>query len=254
MELKDRLHQRLSALLCTPEERALKGQHLTPENGEKILALKNKYAGKRCFIVGSSPSLNLLDLTKLNNEYTFTVNRGYMLKEKGLEHSTFHVISDRKTFEDKNSRWEEMENFSDNLFCYAGMEKPPVHTNTIYFDYKHAQLLGKPFQENLLEPLAAYESVIHFAIQIAYYLGFSEIYILGVDLDFTKTSGHAYQETDGETKRQLEHSIKSAQMMIKGIGLCGKFLDNHDVWLYNASPQGVVDCIKRVKYEELFHD
>ena len=104
MELQDKLHQRLATLLGPATERELKKQHLTAANTDKVIALKNKYVGKRCFIVGSSPSLNLLDLTQLNNEYTFTVNRGYMLKEKGLKHSNFHVISDTNTFKDADSK------------------------------------------------------------------------------------------------------------------------------------------------------
>ena len=253
MELQNKLHQRLSNLFCTPHERTFKIQHLTSENAEKILALEDKYKGERCFIIGSSPSLNLLDLTKLNNEYTFTVNRGYMLKEKGLKHSTFHVISDTNTFNDEESKWKEMESFSDVLFCYAGMEKPPVEIETTYFDYIQYQLNKEiSFQKDMKKPLIAYQSVIHFAIQIAYYLGFKEIYLLGVDLDFAKNKGHIYQETKEESERQLNHSIKMAQTMFKGINECGNWLKDNNVKLLNASPSGIVDCIERVKYEELF--
>ena len=146
-----------------------------------------------------------------------------------------------------------MSSFSDYLFCYAGMESPAVNLPTYYFDYINYFTFKKmAFQPDLTQPLACYESVIHFAIQIAYYLGFKEIYLLGVDLDFAVNKGHCYQETNEETQRQLEHSINSAEKMLFGIEKCGQFLDNEGVQFCNASPKGIVDCIKRVKYEELF--
>ncbi len=254
MASNQKLLQRLNFLFCTPEERIFKKENLTDTNTQKILSLKEKYNGKRCFVIGSSPSLNLLDLTKLNNEFVFTVNRGYMLKEKGLLHSSFHVISDTNTFKDNNSKFEQLENFSDKIFCYAGMQ-PPIKMDTYYFDYIQYQLNKEcSFQNNLLKPLIGYQSVIHFAIQIAYYLGFEDIYLLGVDLDFAKNKGHIYKETDEETQRQLEHSIKEAQTMLYGIKKCGEFLKGAGVNLLNASPSGIVDSIERVKYETLFKE
>ena len=248
------LLKRLNFLFCTPEERAFKRENLTDQNKLKISSLKDKYNGKRCFILGSSPSLNLLDLSKLNNEFVFTVNRGYMLKEKGLLHSSFHVISDTNTFKDTNSKFEELVNFSDKIFCYAGMQ-PPIKMDTYYFDYIQYQLNKEySFQNDLLNPLIGYQSVIHFAIQIAYYLGFKEIYLLGVDLDFAQNKGHIYQETNEEVKRQFEHSIKEAKTMLYGLEKCEEYLKSQNIRLLNASPSGIVDCINRVKYEILFKE
>lgn len=247
------LAKRLNFLLCEPHERKYKLDNLSESNQERIQSLKNKYQGNRCFIIGSSPSLNLLDLTKLNHEYTFTVNRGYMLKEKGLLHSSFHVISDTKTFKDDGSKGELLKDFSDILFCYAGMF-PPVKMNVIYFDYILSELeKNYSFQDNLEQPLIAYLSVIHFAIQIAYYLGFNEIYLLGVDLDFLNLSGHAYVETEGEKEREKSTSIINAKKMLIGLEKCTDWLKQHNVKIFNASPKGFVNCMPRVKYEELFN-
>lgn len=249
--------ERIGAMLCSPEERLLKKKHLTDENKQKLLALKNIHKGKRCFIVGSAPSLNLLDLTHLNNEYTFTVNRGYMLQSKGLMHSTYHIISDKETFKDKDSCYQNLQNFSNILFCYAGMNKPEINIETYYFDYINPKNFKNEyitFCENLTSPLIMYDSVIHFGIQIAYYMGFTEIYLIGVDLDFAQNKGHAYKETAEETIRQQEHSIKMAQFMLEGIKKCGEFLTLKNVNLINASPKGIVDCIERRNFEEIFSE
>lgn len=245
--------ERLNYLICSPEERILKSKNLTEKNEKNILKYKNRFVGERCFIVGGSPSLSLLDLTKLKNEFTFTVNRGYMLQEKGLEHSAFHIISDVNTFNDVGSKSELLDKYTENLFCYAGMHSPKVKCSIYYFDYIRYQLANDVcFQSDLLKPLIAYESVVHYAIQIAYYMGFKNIYLLGVDLDFKNNIGHFYNETDGEKQRQFEHSIKMSSIMLMGIEKCDKFLKSQNVNLMNASPLGIVDCISRVDYKDLF--
>lgn len=251
--MTNKLLKRISFLLTSPEERRNKSVNLTQENCARVSSLKNKYQGKRCFIIGSSPSIKQFDLFKLNDEYTFTVNRGYMLSENGLMHSSFHVISDIKTFQDQGTKFELMKNFSDKLFCYAGM-KPPVKMDTYYFDYTLSELNKEiAFQEDLTKPLIAYLSVIHFAIQIAYYLGFDEMFLLGVDLDFANIPGHAYLETVGEKKREISTSVLNAEKMLLGLQKCAYYLNKNKVKIANASLRGVVDCMPRVKFEELFN-
>ena len=44
--------------------------------------LKGKFKNKRCIIIGNGPSLNKLDLSLLKDEYTFGLNRIYLLFEK----------------------------------------------------------------------------------------------------------------------------------------------------------------------------
>ena len=41
--------------------------------------LKGKHRGKRGFIIGNGPSLKNTDLTKLEDEFTFGMNRIYLL-------------------------------------------------------------------------------------------------------------------------------------------------------------------------------
>lgn len=246
-------HNRLKSLYQTTEDKYNKQINLTENNKERIRSLKNKYKGNRCFIIGGSPSLSLLDLSKLNNEYTFTVNRGYMLREINFLHTTFHVISDCRTFIDDGARAELLENFCDYLFCYGGMKTPIMCNNTYYFDCVFPEFMQHTiFQRNLELPLIAYRSVIHYAIQIAYYLGFVDIYLIGVDIDFTYNAGHFYEETQGEKERQVSITQAEAPKIIEGLKNCREWLIKNERNLYNASPVGNVNCMPRVNYDDLF--
>lgn len=251
MDLKKNLiNKRLNELRLTDYERQNKKKNLTEDNLAKILLLKNKYKGKRCFIIGGSPSLEQLDLTKLTDEITFSVNRGYKMVDKGLKHTKYHIMADIHSFQDDNIASEIPNDFSDEFLIYGGIDFPDERLKTTYFDFvAHADYI---FQDDLQKPLLTRGTVIIFALQIAYYMGFSDIYLIGVDLDFSKIKGHAYKETVGEIERQSGESVKMQDIMLNSIQDCVGFLTSHGVNIYNASPVGRMDCMPRVKYEELF--
>ena len=54
----------------------------------------NCYKGRRCFIIGNGPSLNMVDLSKLENEITFGVSGIFLMTEKNGFKPTFYVVED----------------------------------------------------------------------------------------------------------------------------------------------------------------
>ena len=231
---------------------------LSYHNIQKIISLKNKYLGEKCFIIGGSPSLNELDLTKLNSgKYKiFTTGKSYKLKDKGLEHSDFHILADPSGYKEIINEFDN--NFCDILFSPAGIDI--INTDVkelIYFQIVPSKggksiTLKDHYQEDLTKSIFDCETVIGFALQIATYLGFKEIYFIGVDLDFQNSKGHAYKSTNGEIQRQQKHSYKNQGIMLDGLEGATKFLETKNIKLYNASPKGILNCMPRVNYDTLF--
>lgn len=227
---------------------------LSYHNIEKILSLKDKYKDQKCFIIGGSPSLKQLDLSKLNNsEYkVFTVGRGYKLKDSGLLHSNFHIISDIAGYSEIIDELDE--NYADIFFTYAGIEFANNVKDLIYFDYFENPInMDKHYQDDLTKKLFHCETVIDYALQIATYMGFKDIYFIGVDLDFNKNVGHIYKSTKGEKERQKSHSQNKNLFMLSSFVFATQYLKAKNINLYNASPSGILDCMSRVKYDELFN-
>ncbi len=54
----------------------------------------NRYQGERCFIIGNGPSLNDLDLSKLAKEYTFGMNKIYLLYDRIDWRPSFYTLLD----------------------------------------------------------------------------------------------------------------------------------------------------------------
>ena len=67
---------------------------------QRLMALRNKYSGKRCFIVGNAPSLNKMDLTRLHGEHCFVFNGAYEIANIVGPETVFQVVEDRLVFED----------------------------------------------------------------------------------------------------------------------------------------------------------
>lgn len=221
------------------------------QNETALKALQNAYAGKRCVLIGGAPSLSQLDLSLLKNEYTFTVGRGYRLKEKGLSHSSFHVLSDVQGYAEFQNEidW----TFSDVTFFASCL---PIETrpNRMRFAYYRRPLMTDGFfQTDLTQPLYRGHTVMVYALQIAYFLGFRDIYFIGVDLDFKNRAGHAYGSSAGECYRQQTLSVRQEAKMRRALVCACRFLKRRGCRLYNASPAGSLDFMECVSFNEVFH-
>ncbi|MGF7404798.1 hypothetical protein [Campylobacter concisus] len=195
----------------------------------KNINLKDKHKGKRCFILGSGPSIKSEDLKPLKNEIVFALNNFYV-------HNDFDEIvsGDIQKYylvapihppqtEDEWKRW------------FKDMEKHvPVNVNMIFgldmYDYNIRYILEKyvifkkhninwyfaginvdkeyKFKEkdiSIENQIWAANTASTYALIVAIYMGFKEIYLLGVDHNyiclkneesfrFYKTSIHQHNE------------------------------------------------------------
>jgi len=65
------------------------------ESIKRIKSFKNKFPNQRCFIIGNGPSLRNTNLKKLKNEFTFGMNRIYlMFPELGFDTSYYVAVND----------------------------------------------------------------------------------------------------------------------------------------------------------------
>lgn len=156
---------------------------LTPDgraNRAYIRQFKGVHSGKRCVIIGNGPSLRKTDLSLLRDEYTFGLNRIYlMFDELGFE-TTFHVVINRHVVEQCADDFREI--------------KAPLFTTAPNRDF----LDGAP-NAAFLNPIAGLwpyfsrdasrgvwegYTVTYVAMQLAYYMGFTEVVLIGVDHRF----------------------------------------------------------------------
>ncbi len=90
----------------------------TENENNQLLSLKNKYKGERIFLIGNGPSLNKTPLELLEDEYTFGVNRIYLLFDRINWRPTFYTVNDWEVGSDNASEINELEDmtFFSNTF------------------------------------------------------------------------------------------------------------------------------------------
>ena len=154
---------------------------------ELLKTFQNKYKGKRCFIVGNGPSLNKCDLSLLENEYTFGVNGiFYKTEEMGFK-PTFYMVEDHHVIDDN---LEKINEYSPKFKFFPSLYKEKIRNtdNTYFFSadlgfYResHPYYCVPRFSRDFSEVSYVGQSVTYMNMQLAYYLGFTEVYLIGMD-------------------------------------------------------------------------
>jgi hypothetical protein len=146
---------------------------------EGLEGLKDSCAGERCFIIGNGPSLKQTDLTRLVNEKTIGMNRFYlMFPDLGFKTSYFVSINDLVV----EQCAEDLQNLDIPTFISWRGRQWVKPRNDLY--YLFSTYSGPKFATDIRGRLWEGATVTYVSMQIAYFLGFSQIILIGVDHSF----------------------------------------------------------------------
>ena len=179
----------------------LGGAYLHPwrrESLSRLAALHGAYKGRRAFIVGNGPSLRNMDLSLLRHDFTFGLNRVYlMFPALGFETSCLVSVNDLVIEQCAG----EMQALSIPRFLSwrsrrfiaqgsVGSELPTF----MYTTYESPN-----FAQDARGRLWEGATVTYVALQLAFHMGFRQAILIGVDHDFS-TQGEANKAivSDGE--------------------------------------------------------
>lgn len=232
--------------------------HLHSENINKLKALKDINAGKRCFIIGNGPSLTVRDLEKLTNEDCFAMNYIFKIFRKTKWRPNYYITQDAF-----GVPCEYINTIGiNNLFIGVSYRRKNkrINKNAIFF-YNAIQPFSKnvSFSDNASKIIYDSGTVTYSAIQIAVYMGYSEIYLIGVDTDFALKldkngniikgnihSSHFYQD---EFPDQV---IYNEEMILKGYLSAKKYCDSKGIKIMNATRGGKLEIFDRIDLDSLF--
>ncbi|WP_428049137.1 hypothetical protein [Candidatus Avelusimicrobium caledoniensis] len=242
----------------------------------------NCHVGKRCFILGNGPSLKQVDFSTLKNEIVFTVNQLPRHPDFPKLHTNYHFFSDPDFYTENDSP--EGEEFlhviksvktSDNtpqvFYKLEGYNFVRRHhldqiLNIAYYDNRMVNLTRNPqsfidFTHQVPEVL----SVVQFAIEMAVYMGFKEIYLLGCDcsgfistaqmrLQLNEDSLYGFELSLNEktrlTKRSSVISMKQDLIqyvaIFEGYEYLQRYCNRNKRFLYNATEGGLLENLPRV--------
>jgi hypothetical protein len=158
------------------------GAYLHPwrqESIHKIQSLKNSHLGEQCVIIGNGPSLRDTNLSKLSNVFTVGLNRFYLaFPELGFTTSCLLSVNDLVI----EQCAEELRSLPIPTFVsWRGRKwiNPADNLHYLYTTY----LLPR-FNSDASGRLWEGATVTFVAMQLAYYMGFKQVILIGVDHSF----------------------------------------------------------------------
>lgn len=222
---------------------------------------KGIHRGKRCFIVATGPSLRMGDLDKLhqNHELTISVNGIFTAFEKTRWRPDYYIASDKNVTRIRkkellqadirakfiaDTAWEfETVEEQPNLYCWHVMLKwvngePPEFSE----DFSRGGFLG-------------YTITYEGALQLAVYMGFTEIYLLGTDCsksDGVKTR-HFSADYYTPEEKNANYSLRLDDILLS-YQAAKKYADAHGIKIYNATRGGELEVFERVDFDSLFEE
>lgn len=147
-------------------------------------SLANRFKGERCFLIANGPSLKKTDLTLLKNEFTIGLNRiGLNLENMGFEPTALccvngHVLDQFRTdFEQSSS-----------IKFLSDAAKPWIKNTWNTFFMGSISKAGYFEKDLRRQEWCEGWTVTYCALQLAYFLGFEEVILVGLDHSF-KNSG-----------------------------------------------------------------
>jgi Uncharacterized protein conserved in bacteria len=222
-----------------------------------LLKYKGIHDGERCFIICTGPSLTLTDCELLKNEKTFCMNSFCKVYGDTYFRPTYYGLQDRIVY--GSMKDELMMHYKDanNVFVAdrivwhseIGTKWTVFPLNMSYAAY--ARWFDKKFYAKFsADPYRiVYDgfSITMGLIQIAVYMGFKHIYLLGADCSFPAGEKIHFVESG-----VVDSTISTArERNLAGYIAAKKYADAHGINIYNATRGGELEVFPRVKLEDV---
>lgn len=220
--------------------------------GRGISKYKNKYEGQRCFVIGNGPSLTLDDLEMLSDEITFGSHLIFQSFNKTKWRPTFYCVEDTEL----------LENNAENIINFSSEYEHGFFTGNLYKCLPRELLSGKnndfwyidkmkwndepDFSFCADSYIAEGFTVTYAIIQLAVYMGFKEIYLLGVDHHYSSDKSYSSMISDGKVYNTPKLD-KSTLSYIKAESVCNSI----GVKIKNATRGGHLEVFERIDLNDI---
>src|SRR3546814_433349 len=152
--------------------------------------LRERHRGERCVLVANGPSLNTMDLSFLRNETVIGTNKIYLGFERFDFYPRYYVAVNPKVLGQSADRIRELncvKFLSDRCSDFIPEDGLTYHINTTRAPARFCRDISDGVHEGW--------TVTHAALQVARYLGFSEVVLVGMD------HRYEYNGTPNQTQR-----------------------------------------------------
>lgn len=222
---------------------------------------KDIHKGKRCFIVATGPSLTIEDVEKLKGEICWTCNSGIKLFDKTDWRPDYYAISDGTVFR----RIEQGLNPSDFKAAFYNHKDIIWQGENVYplpmwvslvMDSEIRNVIPHSWRKKRMsldidKKVFMGGNVTNVILQICFYMGFNEIYLLGCDCNYKGASAHSGLTGYEDDNNHFEEADYIGWSMIKDHECAKRAAEKIGVKIYNATRGGMLEVYPRVNLDEV---
>lgn len=259
---------------------------------QTLESMRGRHRGGRIFLMGNGPSLNKMDLELLKHEPVFGCNSCFLLFDRVSWRPRYYTCVDTRVLPDRaadivqmHDRHPEMELFfPDILRVYDGTGRrtpttdliPPRPNVHFFKDYapQKDRLPYSAFSLDAVKGLAIPNTVTITMMQLAYFLGFDEIYLIGCDTSYVvpksvvqdgpelgKDEKLFLTSTEDDDPNHFDKSYfgkgrawhnPKVEDMIEHYAHAKTVLDELGVRVFNATVGGNLEVFPRAEFNSLF--
>ena len=224
----------------------------------RIHEFRQIHQGQRCFIIGNGPSLKDTDLSRLKNEFTFGMNRIYLLfPELGFTTTYFASINDLV-----------IEQCAGDIAALPMPKFIAWHSNRHFqrfpedLSFLYTTYTGPQFAFDMTRRIWEGATVTNVALQLAFYMGFEQVILIGVDHNFTsKGEANKTVVSDGADPNHFSPAyfgkgfrwqLPDLETSEIGYRLARKTYENAGRQVLDATAGGKLTIFPKVEYNSLF--
>ena len=221
---------------------------------------KDIHDGERCFIVCPGPSLTLDDIALLKDEWTFGVNSIFNVSAISGWKPNYYVMCDASGYRRQEAVWDFDSFATDAVFInnriIQWQKEFTRNAHGFVVNHRtseHYTPADRPMRYEKDASVCVYDrgTVTNAAIDIALYMGFKEIYLIGVDHNYKQADGRRHfmdTEDDGKRKPPTEyHMLVSTE----GYQVSALHSRVRKAKIYNCTRGGKLRVFPRRKLEDV---
>jgi len=259
--MKDQLksiHFSGQVLEMTDAHSYLRSHNYRTSPSELIEQFKDKHKGQRAFIIGNGPSLLDTDPLLLKDEITFACNNIYYME--GFE-PTYYVAEDKVLTQD---RAKEINALPWTKFFPSILSN--WITNGIFLKARGSKW-PEFFSTDLCQWLEINFTVTYSMLQVAYYMGIEEVYLIGIDHNYKLDNeqhtrdgvvltsikddpNHFHPDYFGKGYRWHDPRVDRMEASYE---IAKKFYEADGRKIYNATAGGKLEVFERADFTSLIN-
>jgi len=224
----------------------------------ELIQFYNIHKGKRCFIIANGPSLKMEDLDKLNchSEICMAVNGIFKAFHMTDWRPDYYFIDDFAGL----VQWKEYilqmnvkEKFISDMAWYFEKKELVKNIHRFHGYTKYSNTKAIMFSDDFSKCSYVAGSIIYDgALQMAAYMGFDEIYMLGADCTVEETQEKQHFVKDYSDDKFSKVFGLNIQGIFNAYESARKYADEHGIKIYNATRGGKLEIFPRVDFDSLF--